>query len=219
MNRLRTGVALGLWIVFVIIAFPLASARAEPEAELDTETLYDYIGPYLQAGAAVGFFDAHKGSVDFDPGVGFTISAGYRVNSYFAGQMDFTYAFGADTNDFTDFVGIDFGESDKTKTLDYYEVTINLKAYPLGYFEVSEVPDWIQPYAKFGLGFAEAEVAYVDAVDLLLRFGAGLDFMINDRFGVYLDGGYSVLTRTVREGKEAILDGQGQLGLGGLIRF
>jgi hypothetical protein len=213
--------ALRSWIVLVFITFPIASAFAQPEAEVEVEaeSLYDYIGPYLQAGVAVGFFDAHKGSVDFDPGIGFAVSAGYRVNAYLAGQMDLTYIFEADTDDFLKVEGIDFGESDKTKTLEHYEVTINLKGYPLGYYEVSEVPDWVQPYAKFGFGFAEAKLGPVDEVRFLLRFGAGLDFMINDQFGVYLDGGYSVITQTVREGNKTLLDGHGQLGLGGVIRF
>ena len=111
------------------------------------------------------------------------------------------------------------GKRAETDNLDYYEVTINLKGYPLGYFEVPEVPDWIQPYGKLGIGFAEVELGYLDEVRFLLRFGAGVDFMLSDKFGLYLDGGYSVITQTVKESKESILDGHGQLGLGGLVRF
>lgn len=211
----RKGAPLRIWIVLVLVAFPVGSAHSEPEAE----SFYDYTGVYLQAGVVAGFFVAQESGVDFDPGGGFAVSAGYRVNSYFAGELDFAYVFDSKTDDFTKLDGVDFGESDDSKTLDYYEFVINLKGYPLGYFEVAGVPDWIQPYGKFGLGFAEADVGYLDEVRFLVRFGAGVDFMFTDQLGIYFDGGYSIITQTVRESDKTILDGQGQLGLGGLIRF
>ncbi|MBW2290980.1 MAG: outer membrane beta-barrel protein [Deltaproteobacteria bacterium] len=215
MNWLRMGVMLRCWIAIVSTALPLGAASAES----DSASLYDFTGLYVQTGITADFFDAHKGRVDFDPGVGITVAAGYRSNAYLAGQVDFTYIFVADTNDFTKLDRIELEETDDSKSLGYYEFIFSLKGYPLGSFEVSMVPDWIQPYVRFGLGFADIELGSLDEVGFLLEFDGGVDFMITDRLGVYLDGGYTVITTTVSEDDATILDGRGHLGLGALVRF
>lgn len=214
-NWLRMRVVSRYWIVIASLALPLGAASAES----DSESFYDYTGLYLQSGVAAGFFEAHKGKVDFDPGVGIAVAVGYRPNAYLAGQMDFVYIFEADTDDFTKLDRIELGETDDSKSLGYYEFSFNLKGYPLGYFEVSTVPDWIQPYVKVGFGFADIEVGSLDEVGFLFRFDTGVDFMITDRLGVYLDGGYTVITKMVSEDDSTILDGRGHLGLGALVRF
>lgn len=205
--------ALRSLVVLLLSALPLGSASAEPESR------YERTGYYLRAGAAAGFFEAHRSKVDFDVGVGLAIAAGYRHNSYIAGEVGFRYSFAADTDDFTKLDGIDIGEDDDSKTLKEFEVTFDLKGYPLGYFDVSAMPDWVQPYAMVGVGFGETTVGNLKELRFLMRFGGGFEVLITDRLGVYLDGGYSVITGTVRENGGTILDGHGQLGIGALVRF
>lgn len=43
--------------------------------------------------------------------------------------------------------------------------------------------------------------------------------MLRDRYGVYLDASYTILTNTAVGNKGAILKGQGQIRTGVLVRF
>lgn len=208
-----TDIVLRPLVVLLIFVLPLGSAHAE------SESLYARTGYYLQAGAAAGFFDAQESGVAFDPAFGSSVTVGYRINAYISGEIDFTYISDSDTDDFTKLDRLKLGEDDDTKTMKEYEVSFNLKGYPFGYFEVSSIPDWVQPYARIGIGFGEDKVGYLDETRFLLRFGTGLDFLITDQVGVYVDGGYTVITSPVREKNESILDGRGHLGFGAFFRF
>lgn len=147
------------------------------------------------------------------------ITAGIRHNAYLAAELDLSFVWAARTGDYTKLDGIDDAETDSSKNLKSFEITFNLKGYPLGYFEVPQIPDWVQPFARIGFGFGETEVGSLDEARFLIRFGGGVDFLIFDQLGVYLDGGYTVVTNTTINSKGTILDGQGQIRAGVLVRF
>ncbi len=188
---------------------PQQSARAE------SDSVYDRSGWYVRGGVAAGFFDAHRGDVDFDPGAGFAAAVGYRYNSYLVGEAGFAHFWNADTEDYEKLGG----DTDVTKRLSAYELTCNIKTYPLGYWPADAVSEWIQPYALLGIGVASAEVGSEQNVRFLLRFGAGLDFLFTEQYGVYMEYAHSVITSMTTGSGGSLLDGQGQLGAGVLYRF
>lgn len=190
----------------------------EPSEEsFDAEKVseYDYTGWTLRLGLVGGFPDGRKKQVDFDPGIGYAIAVGYRHNAYMAAEFGVSFVYEADTNDFDEIVD----GAKKNKTLRQFEATVSAKGYPLGYFEVDEVPDWIQPYVIAGLGFGESQFSSKKENRVVIRFGTGVDFVLTDTFGVYVDGGYSLLRSSVRPNKGSILNGQGQISAGGTVRF
>ena len=95
--------------------------------------------------------------------------------------------------------------------------TGNAKLYPLG-FAPDAIPQFIQPYLTFGMGLGRFET-YVPRsfgatgeTDFLARFGGGVDFLLSQHWGVYIDGAYSVTNKDV-------FSGFGSMQFGGLYRF
>ncbi len=213
MSRFRTSVILLSWLVLCGAVVPLNSARAE------TESSEKWTGYYLQAGIVGGLPDARQGNVDFGPGVGLSLTAGVRHNAYIAGELDFSHVWLSRTHDFTNLKGTDPSETDDSKNLRSYEISFNLKGYPLSYFEVSLLPDWVEPYLRFGVGFGGVDVGGRSENRFLIRVGGGVDLLIFDPFGLFVDVGYGFHTKTVIENEVAILDGQDQIRVGALIRF
>ncbi|MFT5442513.1 MAG: hypothetical protein ACI8W3_001557 [Myxococcota bacterium] len=193
----------------------VAEANNDEHFDIEDVSEYDYIGWTLRVGLVGGFPDGRKKSVDFDPGIGYAIAVGYRQNAYMAGEVGISFIYDADTNDFDEIVD----GANKTKALRQFEVTVSAKGYPLGYFDVEEVPDWIQPYVITGLGFGESQFNSTKENRIVIRFGTGVDFVLTDRFGAYVDGGYSLLRSSVQPNKGSILNGQGQISAGGTVRF
>lgn len=209
----RTSVVLLSWLVLCTAVVPLGSASAQIEAD------DDWTGYYVQSGIVAGFPAARQSNVDFTPGVGVSMTVGVRHSRYIAGELDFSYVWLAKTNDFEKLEGNIPGETGKSKLLDSYAFTFNLKGFPLSYFEVPVIADWIEPYLRVGLGLGQTDLGPRTANRLLIPIGFGVDIMLYDRFGVYLDASYSVLTNAALRNKDAILNGQGQLRAGVVVRF
>lgn len=209
----RTSAILLSWLVLCAVVVPLGAAGAE------TETDDDWTGYYLQGGIVAGFPVARQGNVDFTPGVGVSLTAGVRHSPYIAGELDFSYVTLSDTDDFNKLKGNLPGSTGDSKTLDSFSFTFNLKGYPLSYFDVPLIPDWIEPYLRLGLGLGQTDLDPRTANRFLIPIGTGVDIMFQDRLGVYLDASYTVLTDTATGNKGAILNGQGQLRAGVLVRF
>jgi hypothetical protein len=159
------------------------------------------------------------GDVDFGPGFGIAATAGYRHNAYIAGELDFSYLWLSRTNDFTNLKDTRPFVTDDSKTLESYEITFNLKGYPLALVEVPVVPDWIQPYLRFGFGFGSNDLGDRGQAPFMIRVGGGADLLVFDQLGVYLDGGYTFHTDTLNGTPSPILAGQAQIRVGVLFRF
>jgi len=230
-----------LWrivVLYVVLILPVALVTADAGAQdaqemAAPESRYDLSGWFLRAGAAAAFFDEAAGDIQFDPGVGLSVAGGYRHNAYLAGEFSFAYFWKSDTDDFLKFDEIQFDEDDPTKKLISYEISANLKFYPLGYvasddvgtwFEplsesLAVVPDWWQPYLSFGLGFSQQDVSELDQTRFALRFVGGMDFLITRHYGLYAEGGYTMHTNVVHKSEGTYLDGTGHIHLGALVRF
>lgn len=228
MSLNRVKVVLAMWLAMALLWSPAASAQSEDESvddesmelewedELVEDSFYDHRGWYVRSGVIAGFFDGHRNKVDFDPGVGFSVAAGVRHSDLIAAEVNFSYVYEAKTRDFDEIVE---SATDESKPVKEYEVLFDLHMYPFASIDLFEIPDWIQPYATAGLGFGEVEVGPAKQSRFLLRFGGGVDVLLTERWGVYLDGGYSVITATTQSNERTILDGRGHLGLGALVRF
>lgn len=190
------------------------SIDADPE--VDDSSYYDHTGWYVKGGVVAGFFDAHKKKVDLDPGVGFSVALGVRHSALVGGEINFSYIYESKTKDFDELVD---GARDNSRSVKEYEVLFDLHTYPFSAIEVEIIPDWVQPFVATGVGFGEVEAGSQKQMRLLLRFGGGVDVLITETLGVYLDGGYSVITAVTQSNKKTILDGRGQIGFGVLARF
>jgi hypothetical protein len=179
----------------------------------------DAAGGYVKAGLALGWANS-KGvataplAPDVGTAVGFDIAVGRRINAWLAADVELYYVGGADVKTFPYLV--------TTGSATNVGVTGNVKGYPLGAFAPDLMPQWIQPYGTFGLGIGMAEVdqqpdfvntfGSTNELQFLARFGMGVDVLISDHWGVYVDGNYYITN------KEQI-SGIGTLVFGGSYRF
>ena len=180
-------------LVLSAMALPLQAATAQGE--------YDDPKRYARVGVLLGVpSEDFPGSVDLDPGAGFNLTLGYRFREAYAGELDFRYLAGADI-------------SGVKKDLSLFSVTANAKAYPMVLAGVS-LTDWLEPYVVVGAGLVDVDVSSEDTTSFAIRTGAGVDLMIWDDIGVYVDAGYLIITDD-----DTLLEGQAEFVLGFQYRF
>ena len=180
-------------LVLSAMALPLQAATAQGE--------YDDPKRYARVGVLLGVpSEDFPGSVDLDPGAGFNLTLGYRFQEAYAGELDFRYLAGADI-------------SGVKKDLSLFSVTANAKAYPMVLAGVS-LTDWLEPYVVVGAGLVDVDVSSEDTTSFAIRTGAGVDLMIWDDIGVYVDAGYLIITDD-----DTLLEGQAEFVLGFQYRF
>jgi len=177
---------------------------------------YDHRGWIFRLGVVGSFFDTRSSKVDFDPGVGFALAAGVRHNDWVVTELSFSWVFESETNDYERLVHL--AETSK-ESVEEYELALDFKFYPVGYLQPSAGKDWIQPYLSAGVGLSDVMVGDVDQSRFMLRFGAGVDVLLTDHYGFYVDGGYAVITSTARNNGGNLLDGAGRIGVGALVLY
>ena len=183
----------------------------------------DAAGGYVKAGLALGWANAN-GVISNNPAVflapdvgtavGFDIVAGRRVNAWLAFDGELFYVGGADVKTFPYLL--------QTGSATNMGVTGNVRGYPLGAFAPDLIPQWIQPYGTFGMGIGFAEIDNVpeatntfgatNELQFLARFGMGVDVLISDHWGVYVDGNYYITNKEV-------ITGIGTMVFGASYRF
>jgi len=183
-TALRAAIAIGC-----LMLLPAATASAE---------MHEHEGAYAKAGIGLGFIDPDL-DVDVDPGAGISFTGGYHLASWLAAEGDITVVAGAKVEN-----------SDITVTAVGF--TIGAKAYPLGAMDTN-APEWLDPYGIFGIGggYADAEDVGDDS-SFLVRFAFGAEFMNWENKGLFVQGGYDIVT-------EDLVDGVGHLIVGGIYRF
>ena len=194
----RTGIApfvcASLMAALLLIAAQPASAQGTSRGGKG----YEYQGPYIQAGAAVGEVNA-RGDSD-DASGGFTLTGGYRILPWLAADGNFTY----------------LGNDDD----EFFSFTFGPKVYPLGAFKVEEIPSSIQPYGLIGLGGGQFDTDsspdhvrnVEDKGSFIARFILGVDFWATDHLGFFVEGGgHAASENNVR--------GAGIFTVGGQYRF
>jgi hypothetical protein len=178
--------------------------------DLDDESAYyDHVGWYVRGGMFGGFLEGRKG-VDFDPGIGFSVAGGLRHNRWMAVEVNYSKVYESKTNDI---------EPKNTRSVEEYEVAVDLHFYPLGLFEVSAVSDRLQPYVSGGFGFSEVDISSSKQTLYLFRIGGGLDVYVTEKLGVYVDGSYSIMSGTTLGNRNNVLSGRGAIGWGAFARF
>jgi len=139
---------------------------------------YARTGAYAQLNGVASFdnFDGVPSSA-FGTAIGVSGRLGYRFDPRFAveGQVEYT-------GDFVDCCSVDL-----TGTL----VTLNGKFFVM--------QEQLQPYLLAGIGgaFANADAPGFGSFDdssFALKFGGGLDFYLNERFGLTLEAAYNIGT-------------------------
>lgn len=157
----------------------------------------DYGRPGLYAGVnGVAAFDSIDGVPGdlLDNGIGASGRVGYRFMPMIAGELQVEYS-----GDFIDCCGADLSE-----TL----VTVNGKVYFL--------QQRFQPYALVGLGGGFVDTSGLGGLDesgFVAKVGGGLDFYINESFGVMFDAVYNIGTGDLDEFNYT------SLGWGLFVRF
>ncbi len=188
----------------------VAEAANAGAVDLDDESAYyDHVGWYVRGGMFGGFLEGRKG-VDFDPGIGFSVAGGLRHNRWMAVEVNYSKVYESKTNDI---------EPKNTRSVEEYEVAVDLHFYPLGLIEVSAVSDRLQPYVSGGFGFSEVDISSSKQTLYLFRIGGGLDVYVTEKLGVYADGSYSVMSGTTIGNRNNVLSGRGAIGWGVFARF
>jgi opacity protein-like surface antigen len=178
--------------------------------DLDEESVYyDHVGWYVRGGVFGGFLEGRKG-VDFDPGIGFSVAGGLRHNRWMAIEVNYSKVYESKTNDI---------EPKNTRSVEEYEVGVDLHFYPLGLIEVLAVSDRFQPYVSGGFGFSEVDVSSSKQTLYMLRIGGGLDVYVTEKLGIYVDGSYSIMSGTTIGNQNNVLSGRGSIGWGAFARF
>ena len=158
------------------------------------------MGPYVGLGLdlAVESFDKFSGDPDFDTGVGFILSVGYRFhpNIAFEGSCEFIDHLDSD----------DFNPSRDTSILAF---NANLK----GYLTTLR----FQPFVLLGIGVTRFQVDRDGDKDndagVTAHFGGGFDYYVVPRISIGLTATY-----VVTSGKIEDLD-HSTIGLGAQYRF
>ena len=185
---LRT-LATALALSIALLLPRLALAQDDDEEGPD----FSYAGPYIAGGFNVSFFDwetvndlaalqGWKASVE--PAYGLTAGVGYRVSPRIAFEAQVDYAFDADVK----------VSKSKSGELGGWVTTLDTKGYLLtGRF---------QPFGVFGLGAAGVDgaatvgtdLAAIDEVGFVMRFGGGLDSYITENIAIFVDGSWILMT-------------------------
>ncbi|MFO0688579.1 MAG: outer membrane beta-barrel protein [Myxococcota bacterium] len=191
-------VALGL----VALGAPLAaSAQAFDESKIRG---YDFKGMYGQFGVSVGQIDFDHTSSDTSGG--FTMTGGYRALPWLSAEANFTYLGGGEG-------GIHGGSKGDSQ---FFAFTFGPKVYPLGFFKVEEIPDFIQPYALVGLGGGQFDIegrsGMHDESSFIARFMLGFDVWATDHVGFFVEGGGHAASQDD-------VQGVGLFTVGGQYRF
>jgi hypothetical protein len=175
----------------------IAQAQSSPRG-------YDYEGPYAQFGVAVGQIDFNGGNIDNNASGGFTISGGYRFLPWLSGEGNFTYMGGGAVEKGR----FDLGDGS------FFAFTFGPKLYPLGAFEIEQIPESFQPYALIGIGGGEVEIdnTSYDRSAFVARFILGFDVWLTDHAGLFVEGGGHAVD-------ESKVDGVGIFTVGGQYRF
>jgi len=153
----------------LLVLLPLAGAQAEEGKSKAAGTKYEAAkGIYLQGGWVVSKTNFNAG---LDPNMGFDITGGYRFLPWLGADADFYWA------------GRDQGGGLKTRV---WAITFNGKVYPIGLF-APKMLDSFQPYVVMGFGGGGGPVKDATTGTFVYRLGAGLDWMLTKRLGVYTD--------------------------------
>ncbi len=171
---------------------------------------YEYTGPYAQLGVSIGridFDDRGPFDVDNDASGGFTLTGGYRVLPWLSAEGHFTFL-GGEQN-------VEIGNVDRDSQ--FFAFTFGPKIYPLGAFEVDEIPHFVQPYGLVQIGGGEIEVAGrrnagFEKSTFVARFILGFDVWASDHIGFFVEGGGHVI-------EDDRADGAGIFTVGGQYRF
>ena len=187
-TRMRDSI-LGLLAVGLLVAGPLASARAEDGKDLD--------GVYARLGLAIGWPNIDYRNYSGSSGAGLSFVGGYTVMDGLAAELEFVFTAGTKAEGPN---GAELGGSASNVA-----VTLNAKGYPLELLGQDLLPNHIRPYAVFGLGGGSIGAGDTDPNvktigAFLVRFGAGVDWMLVPNWGVYADGSYYVTSKDARTG-------------------
>lgn len=211
-------VGLVLLIAILIAAEGIAQDRSDdwsqtPQSSQPTESRrssgsdirgYDYTGPYAQFGISIGQIDFDGNNVDNNASGGFNLTAGYRTLPWLSAEFNFTYLGGGSV----EAGSIDVGNGS------FYAFTIGPKFYPLGAFEVEQMPETIQPYALIQIGGGQFDIENTDypRSAFMARFILGVDFWATDNIGLFVEGGGHATDQTT-------VDGVGIFTVGAQYRF
>jgi hypothetical protein len=203
-----------VWTTGLAIALLCASAgesaaqtRApdtRPQGRQDSNTGYDYTGPYAQFGVSIGQIDFDGPRYDNNASGGFTLTGGYRTLPWLSAEVNFTYLGGG---------SVEVGSSDLGDG-SFYAFTFGPKFYPLGAFEVEEIPESVQPYGLIQIGGGQFDIENTGfpRSAFMARFIIGLDVWVGDHVGFFVEGGGHATDQTN-------VDGVGVFTVGGQYRF
>ncbi len=149
---------LGTAGLVVVLLWHASAAQAE-SGYAQAEDEYAQPGIYLGGGLGIGIPTFDTDPIDHGAAIGFNTWLGYRMAARFAVELQLEYVF-------------NFKDPDLDSTLDALAFTGNAKFYAL--------TGAIQPFALVGIGLGR-QVATLgalkgDTVDLVHRFGGGVDF-------------------------------------------
>ncbi len=181
-----------------------AGAAAQQRADGSFRGYDDYTGPYAQLSVSIGRIDFDVDGTDTDNKAagGFGLTGGYRALPWLSGEFHFQFL-GGNQN-----VKID-GNKEYGQ---FFAFTFGPKLYPLGLVDVDGMPENVQPYAFVGIGGGEAEIDNQDKSTFAARFILGIDWWIDDHFGLFMEGGGFATD-------DEDIDGAGVFSLGGQYRF
>lgn len=171
----------------------------------------EYRGAYAQFGVSAGeidFDELGNTNVNGDPGGGFGITGGYRLNSWLSLEANMTYIGGGDVELGNTNVGD--GEA--------FAFLFGPKIYFLGALPELPIAELFQPYFTIGIGGGEVEndgkngFADEERSSFVARFIGGFDLWLTDHVGIFLEGGYHVWD-------DDLVDGIGLGTLGAQYRF
>ena len=192
--------------VFALALFAADGSIAQTSADAKEPMRgYDFEGPYVQFGVAIGQIDFDGRRIDNNASGGFTMTGGYRLLPWVSGEVNFTYLGGGSV----EAGNFDVGDGS------YYAFTVGPKFYPLGAFRVESIPEAIQPYGLVQFGGGRFEVKNSSRWDnsgFIARLIIGIDVWATDHLGFFVEGGGHV-TDADR------VDGVGIFTVGGQYRF
>jgi len=197
-------VLLSLGTAYSSAAQTTPSTESTESTAQDSDRGYNYEGPYAQFGVAIGQIDFDGGNIDNNASGGFTMTGGYRFLPWISGEANFTYLGGG---------SVDIG-SFKIGDGSFFAFTFGPKVYPLGAFEIDEVPDAIQPYGLIQIGGGEFHIENTsfDRSAFMARFIIGVDVWATDNLGFFIEGGGFA-------NDQSHVDGVGIFTVGGQYRF
>lgn len=140
----------------VILCMAVVSFVSPAQAEEQSPT-----GLYLGLGLGIAV-EQFNSSVDFDPGLGFTLDVGYRFHPHFAVEGTCEYLKGI------------HGDDSPATDIDALSFSGNIKGYLL--------KTRVQPYVVFGLGVTRMQIekgpSSKKKVGITVRVGGGVDYYL-----------------------------------------